>query len=315
MKTFTYEKTSHPDLFRVVDREGNWTHYVLKPDTKEQVFLGGVTSILGAGFSKGPRFYEYLKNGNKEQLDRSLQLAGERGDRVHQFISRLLSGEKLDRFSKVADDHGNQVELENDEWDCILAFQEFWNRHDCTLVAHEFAVYKTAGAYGLFSYAGTVDAVLRIRKACGVRVCNCKELVGKVGLIDWKSSGGIYPDYGAQVSAYAHAENLPSILESRKLEYTAIVRLGTNHKTTGGYEFKAWDLPETTENYQAFMASNLLSGFHMKAFKPEEIEDIPDTLSLVITKDELPKTPKKPRRGAKVAKQKAQSHARPQQEV
>ena len=302
MKSHTYNATSNSDLFRVVDREGNWQFYVLNPNTPEQVFLPGVTSVLGAGFAKGPRFYEYLKNGSKDQLEKTLQAAGERGDRVHQFVAMLLSGAKLDRFSKVADERGNPVELSNDEWDCILAFQEFWNRHDTALVAHEFAVYHIGKRA---SYAGTVDAVVRLRKECGNRYCSCKEFIGKVGLLDWKSSGGIYPDYGAQVAAYASADNLPEVIGPRIVEYTGIVRIGTNHKSTGGYEFKPYNLQETAANLSKFEAAAELAGEYLPPFDPaKEIVEIPDTLSLVVTKDELAKpkpkpkkTPKKPAKG------------------
>lgn len=296
MKTFTYEPTADPRLFRVVDREGNWQRYVLDPRKPEQAFLRGVTTVLGAGYPKGQGFYEYLKNNTADEIERKLKAAGERGDRVHQFIARYLAGEKLDRFAKVRDDSGNQTPLANDEWDAILAFGEFWTRHDCALIAHELAVYETRFAGG---YAGTVDVILRMRKDCGNRYCACKPFVGKVGLLDWKSGKGLYPDYAAQVAAYWMAESLPAHLGGGKVEYTGLVHLASKKVSTGGYDFQGFDHEATLANLDDFAAASRLSAKYLTDFDPaRDIAEIPDQLGFAVAKDELP-APKATRKPAK----------------
>lgn len=175
--------------------------------------------------------------------DRKLKAAAERGDRVHPLIRLIFtvrSGEAvaaIDRHTNVlAEDNRTEVELSNDEWGYILAFEQFWTRHDAVLVDYEFPIWNLA-----LGYAGTTDAVIRLRRDCGNRYYGCKNFIGKLGLVDWKSSGGIYESYGPRVSAYAHGESIREILGEHTIEYTAIVRLRTNHKTTGGYEFEPYD--------------------------------------------------------------------------
>ena len=306
MKTYTLEPTSHKDLFRVVDREGDWEYYFHEPTKR---YLPAVNFRLDTGYTKGARFAEYLKNISPDQADRKLKAAGERGDRVHQYIRSvfLLAGagavqwKPTRDFKVLAEDNRTEVELSNDEWDCILAFQEFWTRHDAVLIDYEFPVWNLK-----IGYAGTSDAIIRLRKACGVKACGCTKFVGKLGLVDWKSSGGIYESYGAQVAAYANGENLKQILGRHKLEYTAIVRLGTKHKTTGGYEFEPYDQAETKLHFREFLAAVLISDAYLKPFDPEkEIVEIPDTLHLTVEREQLkrtvkPRAKRTPKKGTKV---------------
>lgn len=311
MKNINYERTSHPDLFRVVDRKGDWDWYVYKPGTADERFLKGVTTRLKGGFTKGYGFLEFLKNTPAEEIERRLQAGGERGDHVHEIVKRLLSGEKnINRATKVlADDNKTEVPMTDEEWDCILAFQEFWNRHDPAVILNDQAVYEFTKAGG---YAGTLDFAIRLRKACGVSTCGCDPVIGKAGLWDLKSSPDIYPDYGPQTAAYKEAGSLHAVLCGRAIEYTAILKVGVSKNgkrpvKTGGYSLETYDEKETAKHFREFEAAVLIDRAHNedkdgneKIFDPkEDIKDIPDTLSLVITKDELPKPIKKPAKPAK----------------
>lgn len=289
MKTYELRPTSNPELFRVVDRNGDWTTYFHQPT---KTYLRAVNHILTTGYAKGPRFYEWLKSQTKEEAERILERAGERGDRIHQFIAKVLSGEKMHRYSKVlAEDSQTEVSLANDEWDAILAWQSFWTRHEPKLIAYEMSVFNLK-----VGYAGTLDAILRITKECGNRYCPCKGLAGKLGLYDWKSSSGIRAEYGAQIAAYGASESLKKFLGKHKLDYSAILRIGTNHKTTGGYELEVYNRKESQTHFKEFLAAVQIANAEYRPFDPDkEIYDIPDTLSMTVEREELnPPKPAKP---------------------
>lgn len=277
MKTYKLEKTDSKDLFRVVDRNGDWKTYYHKPSKR---YLRSVNNILDEGYPKGQGFYKYLLSVSADEAKKRLEAAGERGDKIHQAIRILLNVGKINRSVKVlAEDNQTETTLTNDEWNCLLAFGEFWNRHEAELLSCEKSVANLE-----IGYAGTLDAIAILHKNCGVKSCKCDEFVGKVGLLDWKSSGGIYDNYSAQVAAYSKADGI-------KADYTGIVRVGSNHKTTGGYEFKPFSLEETNDNFNKFLAAKALADKNYKEFTAGEIEEIPDVI--VIGKSVKPKRAKK----------------------
>lgn len=298
MKTYTNEPTKDKDLFRVLDRNGDWTHYYHAPTGK---YLRAVNFILDAGYAKGKFFYEWLKNKSAADAEKILKDAGDRGDAIHQFITKIfdvpfreqtIKGEfveyefkDVDRLTtiKAEDNHADRL-LTNDEWDAILAFATFWKAHEPKLIAYEFPAYDLK-----LGYAGTGDAIIRITKECEVRSCPCKGLAGKVGLLDWKSGGGIYGSHGAQVAAYSKAGSIKAmLLPEQRPTYTAILRLGTNHKTTHGYQFDVYDRKETDSHFQEFKAAIRISNADYKPFDPAtEIVEIPDNLDMKVEVEQI----------------------------
>ena len=280
MNTYEHKKTHNKDLFRVVDRDGNWTHYFHAPSKK---YLRAVNYILDIGYAKGIYFHRWLLSKSSDEAEKILKYAGDRGDRVHKAIAFLLEKGKIGRWERVYDDEKKtDVPLENGDWDCMLAFQSFWNRHEPILISKEESVYDVD-----HGYAGTFDAVIKLTKSCEVRSCRCNEFVGKVGLYDWKSSGGIYPNHGAQVAAYNFAGG------AGRAEYTAILRVGTNHKLTGGYEFQPYDVNQTATHFMEFLAAKQIADAEYHPFDPGvEIYDVPDIVEIIEKKEEIKVEPK-----------------------
>lgn len=289
MQTYTYEKTNDPDLFRMVDRNGNWTHYYHKPSN---TYLRAVNHILDTGYTKGKRYEMYLKNITAAEADQKLKDAGERGDKVHKFIEYLFSNRgKANRATEVYNsDTGNNEALTNDEWDCIIAFQNFWAAHKPTLLYYELPVYNLA-----HRYAGTTDAILILNKKCDNPRCTCGKFIGQVGLFDWKSSSGIRDENGAQVAAYSNT-NAP------KTSYTAILRIGTSHKS--GYELAIYNKAETDIHLQEFFAAITISNRDYKPFDPEkEIKSVPEKVEIDLTQ-KIEKTKKVAKKKTKTKKKK-----------
>ena len=278
-KNYNLESTLDPTLFRLVDRKGDWSHYFHEP-TKS--YLRAVNHIIKTGFAQ-PGLLEWAKKVSPEEAERKLSEAGERGDKIHKFIDLIFNTKSVNftRETKIWNRESKQEEvLSDDEWDAILAFKEFWTRHEPLLVAHEISCYSLK-----YGYAGTTDAVIILTKNCGVKTCKCDEYIGKPGIWDWKSGGGIYESYGPQLSAYGNSESLQKLFKTLdlKLDYSAVLRIGTNHKTTGGYQLEIYDKKETKEHFNEFLSAITISNSSYRPFDPEtDIYEIPDEIKLEI---------------------------------
>lgn len=87
----------------------------------------------------------------------------------------------------------------------------------------------------IHGFAGTLDAKCRFTKG---------DLAGRIFVIDFKSSKGIYDGYAEQVAAYRHADSLTTSIPA---DGCGILRLD---KTTGIPEFK--DMSDVYEKKLAF---------------------------------------------------------------
>lgn len=298
MKTYEHRLTATPGLFRVVDRDGDWRFYFKCAGPEPHAagcygsfheatgkYLRAITSTLDAGFAKGHGFYLALKRASADEWERRLQLAGDKGDAVHQAIAKIFDGEVFNRKSLVlAENNCTERPLSHDEWSCVLAFERFWTMHDCILVSHEQSVANLE-----LGYAGTLDVIFRMRKWCGraEKLCPCKPFINKLGLGDWKSGGGIYESHGAQVAALSRAD-LHRLIGDHRIDFTGVVRVGTKHKV--GFEFEAYGPAATSKNFGHFKAALRLAAVHVPMFDPKCITDVADELSLTIEREDLSPT-------------------------
>ncbi len=143
----------HPDVFRVVDRDGNWENYYVK---SMNAYLPGVTTILNRGYAKGAFFEQWLSQHTAEERDQILKAAGEKGDKVHRAIDYLLSTAGVNVAMFVGIDRQNGVynretedyeKLSNDEWDALLAFASFWKAHEPQVLTSEATLYNVWAGY------------------------------------------------------------------------------------------------------------------------------------------------------------------------
>ncbi len=299
MKTYTLQETQNKDLFRVVNRDGDWFHYYIQ---SKDIYLRAVNFILETGYAKGAGLIKWLKSKSEEEAEKILKSAGEKGDRIHQFINFCLEagGKYSFETTAVNDEKGIATLLNYEERDAILSFEHFWKQHDPEIIAKEYPVYNLKD-----KYAGTLDAIIKLNKSCEVRSCPCKDLVGKIGLFDWKSGSGIYSNYGAQLAAYANGENLKDVLGKHKIDYTAILRIGTAHKTTNGYQLEVYDKKETQRHFDEFLSAITIANAEYKEFDPKtEIYDIPDEVEFIVKYLDLKAKEKKPKVAKKVKKTK-----------
>lgn len=252
--SYEFEATADPNLKRYVDRYGNWTHYYL---VKEKRFLPAVNHILGLGFNKGPRFYQYLLSVTPEEAKQKLEAAGDEGTRTHTAIRQLIDGSKVTMTTKFPSDlqRGRQEVLNPDEWDNLIAFEAWCDRYKPRVVSNDFAVYSLVN-----EYAGSPDGLFIITVPSGDKAFP-KPVWGQDVLFmpDWKTSSAIHNEYKAQLAAYLSAlkerGTYKKFLEAFKGRiFTGNVRLGTRHKN-GGYEMQLWTENQTATNFRLFLSA------------------------------------------------------------
>ena len=131
--------------------------------------------------------------GPAKQHQREMQKAGDIGTEIHQAISDFL---RIGTMPK-----GSRDEV---DW-ALMAFDEWWAKSKLKSIRTEQPVWDKA-----LGYAGTIDLVAENQQ-------------GQLGVIDFKTSKGIYDDHHLQVAAYLHAGS-----NFAPLEWAQIVRLPKN---------------------------------------------------------------------------------------
>lgn len=143
-------------------------------------------------------------------------------------------GKEIHELIKVYIRHGRDAvgtyrpEVENG----FLAFLEWENHNGVTWLESEKQVFDAE-----HGFAGTLDAKCRFTLG---------PLAGRIFVIDFKSSKGIYDGYAEQVAAYRHADSLATAVPA---DGCGILRLD---KVTGVPEFK-----DMSDGYEQKLAAFL----------------------------------------------------------
>lgn len=170
---------------------------------KGKKFLGyfpSATTILNA-YPQGAHLNKWIGENGWNESQRILKEAGARGTKVHDAIELLLDGDQL---------WSHQFSL--DEWSRINSFVDWYKEVKPEILGVEVALFSKK-----YGYAGRVDCVCIID--------------GKLTVIDWKTSGSMYPHFPLQYASYANAIEETTDL---KVEQTAGLQLGT--KTKSGWK-------------------------------------------------------------------------------
>src|SRR3990167_10005680 len=96
IKNYTAIQTNNENLFKVVDLNGDWTHYY----HKELGYLPSATRIISIGFPKGEGLLRWLKSMSAEEGEKAMKQAGKRGSKVHNAIADLIKRKKKKIFKK-----------------------------------------------------------------------------------------------------------------------------------------------------------------------------------------------------------------------
>lgn len=210
------------------------------------VFRPSITYI-GRFCPKGKGFEEYLKEKGKE-ADELVQLAGERGSKVHQAIEVLNNGGTVKMDSPFTNTTtGRLEELTSDEYWCVMTYQRWWGlegKENYEILGVEETIWPEGEGSepgGDMHWAGTLD--IRVKRL----------LDGAIGVIDIKTSKGTYASHITQVSALCKGVNA---------SWGAILQVGYG-RTIKGYKFTLVNL-----DFDLFLAAK-------KFWKHEVGEDAP----------------------------------------
>jgi hypothetical protein len=131
------------------------------------------------------------------------QEAADIGTQIHALVEQWIKGEE---FEIPEDDRVRNG------FDAFLKFQK---AHNAKWIDSEKIIYSRK-----YDYAGILDAV--------------GEIDGKLVLVDFKSSNGLYPEYSFQAAAYQIAYEE---MTGKKIDHRLIIRFG---KEDGEFEVKKY---------------------------------------------------------------------------
>lgn len=172
----------------------HWYH--VSDGKKDLGYFPSATTILNA-YPQGAHLTKWIAENGWNESQRILKEAGLRGTKVHDAVEALLNGSIL-----------QQMHYSLDEWHRICAFKDWHSQVDLKVLALEVAVFsKKHGYAGRFDCLGILD--------------------GKLTVIDWKTSGSMYPHFPLQFACYAQAIEENTDL---KIEQTMGLQLGTKSK-------------------------------------------------------------------------------------
>src|SRR3990167_8628759 len=189
IKNYTAIQTNNENLFKVVDLNGDWTHYY----HKELGYLPSATRIISIGFPKGEGLLRWMKSMSAEEGEKAMKQAGKRGSKVHSAIADLISGQEINLSNKYENEKRQLEALTADEWNYILSWYKWQEDFSPHLISHETAIYSDT-----HRFAGTLDFVggLILRKGQKISINEKVETIKEdkkiTVLLDWKTSSGIW---------------------------------------------------------------------------------------------------------------------------
>ena len=199
------------------------TDYRLKDGTR----VPGTTTIINAslGWNKGALMHWAWTEGKEGRNYRETQQsAADAGTLAHAMVEAHIRKMPFTPPPTVERDTARLARLSFD------AFREWFDGTRIDLVETEMHLVSREYRFG-----GTPDAVGRIK--------------GKVCLLDWKTSKGIYSEYLIQLAAYEHLWNA-----NRDEHITGGIHTCRFDKMTGGFSHHWWPSEALRPGWRAFVA-------------------------------------------------------------
>jgi len=183
--------------------------------------LPSVTTIIGR-FKDSGALIKWAYNQGKAGVDlyEKRDEACDIGTLVHAMVEADIHKQP---HPAVPEQFADRVRL------AYAAWQGWWDQSKLTIFSTEDQLVSKRYRYG-----GTPDAIGR-------------DTAGRVTLLDWKTSNGIYPDYLIQLAAYEHLwnENHP------RKKITGGAHLLRFSKEDGSFHHHWW--PDLAEGWQQFL--------------------------------------------------------------
>lgn len=278
MKNYIFVPTKNPDLFRVQDRLGHVDRYWRKSSDQ---YFSDIDEVLAEGY---------------KDIDARDDSMDEQVLDLNATIETVLSVEsEVVHLQQTESEH---VLFEPYQWDAMVGFANFFERHEPILCASTAVLYNS-----MFKYAGTAAAILILTKDCGSpETCPCKDLIDKIGLFNWQFDEP-HPTDIAKLCSLSVSDNISEYIPPlSSLGYTAILTLSASGATLQPYRFSSFTPDEMTDAWPRFIGALRIFEFVTTPFDPEkDIEEIPDEVNIVLRRFDFKKAEKE---AAKLAKKK-----------
>jgi hypothetical protein len=239
-------------IIKQVDEERKITQITISDERwyeKDDKFVPSSTWICSY-YPKGTAFYKWLAEKGWDEAEAIKQASGERGDKIHQAIEKLIKGETIKMDSKFLNKNtGQDEELTLDEYQAILSFVDWKNEVNPTFKEVERVVFSDK-----YNYAGTRDIVC--------------DIDGQEWIVDIKSGSEIWPEYELQISSYKYAEGQNP---DAKL---AILQVGYKRNKIKKYKFT-----EVEDKFDLFLAIQKIWADRNVGVSPKTYE-LPTEISL-----------------------------------
>lgn len=142
------------------------------------------------------------------------------GTKCHEYFDKFIRGEEL-------------PDVTNEIWPAIKAFRVWFESSNLSLVAGDTDVASLA-----YEYGGALDAI-------------AVDEHGDFVLVDFKTSKGVYSEYGLQVAAYANALEETYGIQCRR---AVILRFSKTEPA----EFEVKEVLNIKQSFQAFLLAKSL---------------------------------------------------------
>lgn len=224
-------------------------------------FVPSVTWIAGH-YPKGIGFYKWLASTGWDESQAIRDAAGDKGSRVHHAISALLDGVAVKMDDSYPGAEGDMAPLSLDEWECLMAFVEWWKVFQPVTIAKDLTVFSEE-----HRFAGSLDWLGTFRTPP-------KNIVPGPWLIDFKTSQDVWPEHALQVSAYDRAVSETADSAGSPMRFLGILQLGYRRNKHQRWKFNVVD-----DAFDLFLAAQKIWAHETKGQAPPQ-RDYPLTLSL-----------------------------------
>lgn len=212
------------DTIRVTTTDERWYRKI--EDVEKQWYPS--TTWITSSHPKNTAFWKWLASKGWDEAERLKVAGGNRGSKVHKAIEAALRFQPVSFDSRFGNGTGIDDELTSEEYECFLAFCDWYDAFKPKILAIETVVFSPESVLPM-RYAGTVDFVCEIK--------------GQVYIVDFKTSQNIWPEYRLQLSAYKHA------LSDYKNVKLAILQVGVRAN-----KHQKWRFTEVEDEFDLFAA-------------------------------------------------------------
>src|ERR1700761_253188 len=160
------------EIRKVITRDGQ---KFLQVTSDEERFYGRMVSADGtaenrtwefvpsvkwqASYCPKDRLISYIGRVGNEAAREAKEAGGEKGSKVHQAVSALLGGARLNFFENLFEAREGRMEpLTGKECEAVLSFVDWFDKTKPEVIAFDFPVWSAK-----WGYAGMVDLYCRIK--------------------------------------------------------------------------------------------------------------------------------------------------------